>query len=469
MRLNTPSFAYIAFLSTLLVAACSGSQSDITTEETATPSSTTQPGSGTCMPTAASVQGDVFKASCDGAGCHGSQNPAAGLNLVDSSLDKLMGTSSALCTGWSLIVPGSPEKSFLYQKLTASMPACGEAMPLGKHLSDASAQCVADWIKGMGAAGGCETCGGKDCVALASDTSNCGACDNACPAGVACENGTCSCPTGAKSCSGSCVDVSKDVQNCGGCGNTCSAGSSCEDGQCTCPSSFKSCGGTCADLQSDPKNCGACGAACSANQVCLTGKCAAGCGSLAQCGGSCVDTQTSVLSCGGCDKACAAELTCAGGKCGCATGELCGTSCVDTRTDAANCGQCGVTCGAGEACVGGACQCSASGTVSFKGDVAPVLASACTAAGCHAGMKPKEGLALEATKSYAELVNVTASQCGGKRKLVAPGSPSSSYLLQKLLNVDICTGTQMPKAGQSLPQKQIDTISSWICSGAPNN
>ena len=188
MRLNTPSFAHIAFLSTLLVAACSGSQSDITTEETATPSSTTQPGSGTCMPTAASVQGDVFKASCDGAGCHGSQNPAAGLNLVDSSLDKLMGTSSALCTGWSLIVPGSPEKSFLYQKLTASMPACGEAMPLGKHLSDASAQCVADWIKGMGAAGGCETCGGKDCVALASDTSNCGACNNVCPAGVACEN-----------------------------------------------------------------------------------------------------------------------------------------------------------------------------------------------------------------------------------------------------------------------------------------
>jgi hypothetical protein len=84
-------------------------------------------------------------------------------------------------------------------------------------------------------------------------------------------------------------------------------------------------------------------------------------------------------------------------------------------------------------------------------------------------MKPKEGLALDATKAYAELVNVTASQCGGQRKLVAPGSPSSSYLLQKLLNVDVCTGTQMPKAGQSLPQKQIDAISSWICSGAPNN
>jgi len=467
--MNTARFAYIALLVTLLVSACSGSQSDISVAETAGAPSTGGPGSGTCMPTAASVQSDVFKASCDGAGCHGSQNPAAGLNLVDASLDKLMGTSSALCAGWSLIVPGSPEKSFLYQKLTATMPACGEAMPIGKHLSDASAQCVADWIKGMGAAGGCETCGGKDCVALASDAAHCGACDNACPAGVACENGACSCPAGARACSGSCVDVSRDVQNCGSCGNACGAGSSCEGGQCTCPSSLKACGATCADLQSDPKNCGTCGSACGAGQVCLTGKCAAGCGSLTQCGASCVDTQTSVLSCGGCDQACTAGLTCAGGKCGCSSGELCGTSCVDAKTDAANCGQCGVACGAGEACVAGACQCSGSGSVSFKNDVAPVLAGACTAAGCHAGMKPKEDLALDATKAYAELVNVTASQCGGKRKLVAPGSPSSSYLLQKLLNVDVCTGTQMPKAGQSLPQKQLDAISSWICSGAPNN
>jgi hypothetical protein len=318
MRTNSAPFAHIALLATLLVAACSGSQSDITMAQTAGASSTggteTGPGSGTCMPTASSVQNDVFKASCDGAGCHGSQNPAVGLNLVDTSLDKLMGTSSALCIGWSLIVPGSPEKSFLYQKLTASMPACGEAMPLGKHLSDASAQCVADWIKGMGAAGGCETCGGKDCVALASDAAHCGACDNVCPAGVACENGACSCPAGAQACGGSCVDVSKDVQNCGNCGNACGAGSSCEGGQCTCPSSLKACGATCADLQSDPKNCGACGTACSAGQVCLTGKCAAGCGSLTQCGASCVDTQTSLLSCGGCDQPCAVGLTCAGGK-----------------------------------------------------------------------------------------------------------------------------------------------------------
>lgn len=84
-------------------------------------------------------------------------------------------------------------------------------------------------------------------------------------------------------------------------------------------------------------------------------------------------------------------------------------------------------------------------------------------------MRPKENLSLDAGVSYAELVNVATSECSGKRKLVVPGSPGASYLMQKLLNVDVCTGSQMPKAGQSLPKAQLDQISSWICSGAPNN
>jgi hypothetical protein len=82
---------------------------------------------------------------------------------------------------------------------------------------------------------------------------------------------------------------------------------------------------------------------------------------------------------------------------------------------------------------------------------------------------PKEGLDLSsAAKSYADLVNVAASQCS-TRKLVVPGDPSNSYLMQKLLGVSVCSGSQMPKAGQSLPSKDLQAISDWICSGAPNN
>jgi hypothetical protein len=119
--------------------------------------------------------------------------------------------------------------------------------------------------------------------------------------------------------------------------------------------------------------------------------------------------------------------------------------------------------------VAGSCSCAGSSAVSFKNDIAPLLETACSAAGCHSGAKPKEGLALQASVAYSELVGVAASQCGGTRKLVAPGDPSASYLMQKLLGVDICTGTQMPKAGQTLPKAQLDSIGAWICAGAQNN
>jgi hypothetical protein len=110
-----------------------------------------------------------------------------------------------------------------------------------------------------------------------------------------------------------------------------------------------------------------------------------------------------------------------------------------------------------------------SGSVSFKTDVEPILDAGCTANGCHTGARAKEALTLDAGKAYGELVDVATNQCSGQRKLVVPGSPSTSYLMQKLLNVDICSGTQMPKANTTIPAKDLDTISSWICSGAPNN
>jgi hypothetical protein len=66
-------------------------------------------------------------------------------------------------------------------------------------------------------------------------------------------------------------------------------------------------------------------------------------------------------------------------------------------------------------------------------------------------------------------VGVATNQCSGKRLLVDPGSPSTSYVMQKLLKVDICIGTQMPKAGEFLPSDELALIASWICVGAPNN
>jgi hypothetical protein len=84
-------------------------------------------------------------------------------------------------------------------------------------------------------------------------------------------------------------------------------------------------------------------------------------------------------------------------------------------------------------------------------------------------MRPKEGLSLDAGAAYAELVDVAASQCGGGRKLVKAGDAGQSYLMHKLLGTELCSGSQMPKAGQSLPANQLALISDWICQGAKDN
>jgi hypothetical protein len=81
----------------------------------------------------------------------------------------------------------------------------------------------------------------------------------------------------------------------------------------------------------------------------------------------------------------------------------------------------------------------------------------------------QQGLNLTAGSSYANLVNVAASQCNDGRKRVVPGSPSTSYLVEKLMGVNMCSGSQMPKAGQGLLARQTQTIANWICLGAPNN
>jgi hypothetical protein len=106
--------------------------------------------------------------------------------------------------------------------------------------------------------------------------------------------------------------------------------------------------------------------------------------------------------------------------------------------------------------------------VSFASVIAPKLEAACAGAGCHSGARPKEGLLLTAAAAYAELVGVSSAQCAG-RTLVEAGSPSRSYLMNKLLGVDICAGTQMPKADMRLPHADLDAISAWICAGAAND
>jgi hypothetical protein len=103
--------------------------------------------------------------------------------------------------------------------------------------------------------------------------------------------------------------------------------------------------------------------------------------------------------------------------------------------------------------------------------VQPILTANC--AGNGGGCHPNSGqLNLDAGSAYAALVNVNAPECGMNpgRKYVAPGQPSASYIMNKVLGTNLCSGVRMPASGPPyLSAAEIQIISDWICEGAPNN
>ncbi len=443
-----------------------------------------------CPASTAEMQATLLAVRCAGAGCHGKDSPALGLDLVSPGLEaRLLGAPSIGCRGERLVLPGQPDQSELFRKVAAETPECGTRMPVGlSAFSDGEIDCLRRWIAAMPALpdGGAADAGpdappgpscptgqsacGQACVDLRADNANCGRCGNACGAGATCQTGVCTCAAGLSDCGSGCVDLQASGSHCGSCANACGTGTICSAGSCvrgSCPGGQTSCNGACVDTSTSALNCGGCGMACPAGSSCSGGKC--GCGSgLVSCGGGCVDTSSNSQHCGGCNAACSAGSACVSGVCkiSCAAGTtLCGSACTDTSRDPASCGGCGKACGGGQACQGGVCiDCGPA--VSFVNQVQPIFNASCTS-NCHGGNHPSGGLSLASGAAYAELVNVT-STCGGKKQ-VAPGAADASYLINKLTGVGMCAGSVMPKMGGELSAAQIALIRGWICQGAPKN
>jgi hypothetical protein len=106
-----------------------------------------------CEPTLASLQQDVFKVTCAFDSCHGSNNAAWGLTLMEPDVfELLVGRKAGVCDGWLRVVPGSPEQSLLYHKVADEKPPCGDRMPSGLGALPASVQaCFSGWIESLGA------------------------------------------------------------------------------------------------------------------------------------------------------------------------------------------------------------------------------------------------------------------------------------------------------------------------------
>lgn len=121
--------------------------------ETCTTTTTTMPPD---LYTTAEVQQEIFTQVSKCAACHGpGAGPAFGsldLSGMPSMLeDRLVEvvSASALCAGSKLVVPGQPDRSLMYVKMTAT-PTCGASMPLAQPVNNADAAKVRQWIIDLG-------------------------------------------------------------------------------------------------------------------------------------------------------------------------------------------------------------------------------------------------------------------------------------------------------------------------------
>ena len=89
--------------------------------------------------------------------------------------------------------------------------------------------------------------------------------------------------------------------------------------------------------------------------------------------------------------------------------------------------------------------------VYFQNSIKPIISSNCAKSGCHDAITREEGLDL--------------STYSGIMKIVKPGKPSSSEIMEKLNETD--PTDRMPPAPESaLTQEQKDLIARWIREGA---
>lgn len=114
-------------------------------------------------------------------------------------------------------------------------------------------------------------------------------------------------------------------------------------------------------------------------------------------------------------------------------------------------------------------------TVSFRKDVAPVMAASCSFRSCHGLSGRGLHLSKDPAELYAELLG-KSSETRTSARYVVPNDPEASWLLAKLTG-ELCDpacangacGARMPKGGDPLPPASIAAIEKWIADGAKND
>jgi hypothetical protein len=100
-----------------------------------------------------------------------------------------------------------------------------------------------------------------------------------------------------------------------------------------------------------------------------------------------------------------------------------------------------------------------------------IFEKSCAFSGCHGVDGPRAALVLVGPEAYDNLVDrlasTAAAQFAGK-KLVVPGAPTTSFLMDKLIGrLGPGEGEPMPQGRAPLGATQIEAIRKWILAGAP--
>ncbi len=101
-----------------------------------------------CSPTFESIRTNIIVPTCALPLCHIGTDSF--LELVPGEPEKMLIGVPANCGDWMRVVPGDPERSYLWHKLTRDRPDCGDRMPWGyERLPDKALDCIRDWILGL--------------------------------------------------------------------------------------------------------------------------------------------------------------------------------------------------------------------------------------------------------------------------------------------------------------------------------
>ncbi|WP_437308172.1 c-type cytochrome domain-containing protein [Sorangium sp. So ce388] len=100
-------------------------------------------------PTGCAEAPALVTSKCATAGCHDANSKQAGLSLASGWENAVRGKESACGGGASVLVPGDPDASTVYTKVTPT-PSCNNRMPLGgQPLSDTEIACIRDFIAAL--------------------------------------------------------------------------------------------------------------------------------------------------------------------------------------------------------------------------------------------------------------------------------------------------------------------------------